>query len=202
MVALCGHIFSCFRLSIYSLVLLSVCVSYGYIFSVRGGDRVLHSMAQDGCLQANGLAAVRSNHGHEGPMKLSLLCLFFMWVKCCSLWCLTALCFPWHLRYQDAVGSSGLTSPFGDRQQMPLSNKNKLLYKLYEFGKVFNPLFLIRLLVKNGKEWHLSGDINSCWLWVLNGHWECEIQIWIKVWIDGRYLQGRGRVWVKPGFEK
>lgn len=45
---------------------------------------------------------------------------------------------------------------------MPLSSKNKLLYKLDEFGKVFNPLFLIRLLVKNGKEWDLSGDINSC----------------------------------------
>lgn len=49
------------------------------------------------------------------------------------------------------MGSSGLTSPFGDRQWMPLPNKNKLLCKLDEFGKVFGPLFLIRLLVKMEK---------------------------------------------------
>lgn len=49
------------------------------------------------------------------------------------------------------MGSNGLTSPLGDRQQMPLLNKNKLLYKVYRFGNVFGPLFLIRLLVEMEK---------------------------------------------------
>lgn len=55
---------------------------------------------------------------------------------------------PWQLGYQDAVSRSVLTAPPGDRQQKPLLNRNKLLYKVYEFGNVFDPYSLTRLLIE------------------------------------------------------
>lgn len=60
----------------------------------------------------------------------------------------SACVFHWQLRYQDTVSRSVLTATSGDRQQKPLLNRNKLLYKVYGFGNVFDPYSLTRLLIK------------------------------------------------------
>lgn len=53
------------------------------------------------------LPGVTAGHGVQHPLLKLIFPLFFpMWAKHCSILCLTALCFPWWLQYQDAVGRS------------------------------------------------------------------------------------------------
>lgn len=111
---LCGNSFPCSRLSMPSFVLLK-CLSYDpwltpqpYLYPMgRGWDSLFCGIER---VCASPVSAAKRDPLASGDLhlllKLILLCLFSVWVGCCSIQHLTVLRFPWWLRYQEAVGGS------------------------------------------------------------------------------------------------
>lgn len=104
LVTLCGTIFPCFRLNVCSCALLLKHVYHmapgqSHYRPLQGTDGILLLQhKKDACrptvlcwLQGGDLLATVDQCT---LLKLILLCLFSMWVKHCSIQCLSLLCFP------------------------------------------------------------------------------------------------------------
>lgn len=131
---LCGNIFSCFRLSVYSFALLQhVCHMSPGSLTVSpqwGGDggMGLVCCSPGGVCVGQLLASAAGRHlptmGDQHPLlKLILLCLLSVWIKRCSMQCLTAhrVFFGDYDTKKQWTERSSKTSSVDIRLQIPLA---------------------------------------------------------------------------------
>ena len=107
----CVGIFPCFRLNVYCMFCLRICVKWHLdnpttmsSLGVRG--MVLCFVAQEGYVQASGPAsAAKRDLPAMGDwcqlLKVILLCAIVTWVKYCFIPCLSASCFSWQLQHRE-----------------------------------------------------------------------------------------------------
>lgn len=72
----------------------------------------------------------------ETDLALSLL----VWIKHCSIQCLTELNFPWWLQYQESVGRSAQTSTPDIRQQISLAWQTNFFVNMVRYTGWFQAL--------------------------------------------------------------
>lgn len=166
-----------------------VCVSYDTwpphccVHTLWGGEWS-PSFRNTKCMQVYGPVAARSDHWPGGLMPATETDL--------GLYLYVSKMFypvPHHtcvlLGNADTKMQWAASTPH-DRWQMPLLNKNRLQFKIYGFGNVFDSQFLTSLLVKLEK----TGVNLGHWrLLTVDIEWAVElwIQAWRRIWKGGRY---------------